>query len=161
MYLDQDCIPSILSHLRCFLQMMLHCSFVSFLNPKGLLPLLPLLGMYPDTENVLWKFLVWSLSHPQFAWQQCIHNSILYIIFKMLFCWMPIPIWISLFRVGWSRIKLLVLRNSMFVKVNLHSQSILLGFIEWCHPETEFCFKWKWNSVSVWLGNQILFRVET
>ena len=77
-----------------------HRSFVSLGNPKGLLPLLPLLGMHPYTENVFWKVLVRPAGHPQLAWKHCVRNPIVNIIFKMLFCWMIVPMGISSFRVG-------------------------------------------------------------
>ncbi len=50
-------------------------------------------------------------------------------------------------------------------QVSLYHRSVL-GFIELCNPETEFCFEWKcnsvlvswkWNSVSVWLRNGFPF----
>ncbi len=60
-------------------------SFVSLGKPKGLLPLLPLLGMHPYAEKVFWKVLVGPAGHPQSAWKHCVRNPIVNIIFKMLF----------------------------------------------------------------------------
>ncbi len=104
--------------------MPLHCSFVLLCNPKGLLHLLPLLSIHSGTDNFWRKVLVQPTSHPQLAWKHCIRSPIVDIIFKMLFCWMTVPVWISSFSVGQSRIWLLVLWNSLVVKVNLRSLSI-------------------------------------
>ena len=113
---------SILSHLCYFLQMPLHCTFVSLCDPKGLLSLL--LCMYPDTENVFRKFLICQPGHPQFSWEQSICNPIVDIVFKMHFSWMIIPVWISSFSGKRSRKQLLLLRNRLVVEFYLRSQFI-------------------------------------
>ena len=115
---------SILSHLCYFLQMPLHCTFVSLCDPKGLLSLLPLLCMYPDTENVFRKFLICQPGHPQFSWEHSICNPIVDIVFKMHFSWMIIPVWISSFSGRRSRKQLLLLRNRLVVEFYLRSQFI-------------------------------------
>ena len=115
---------STLSHLCCFLQMPLHCTFVSLCDPKGLLSLLSLLCMYPDTENVFRKFLICQPGHPQFSWEHSICNPIVDIVFKMHFSWMIIPVWISSFSGRRSRKQLLLLRNCLVVEFYLRSQLI-------------------------------------
>jgi len=113
---------STLSHLCYFLQMPLHCTFVSLCNPKGLLSLLLLLCMYPDTENVFRKFLICQPGHPQFSWEHSICNPIVDIVFKMHFSWMIILVWISSFSDRRSRKQLLLLRNRLVVEFYFRSQ---------------------------------------
>jgi hypothetical protein len=126
--------------------MLFHHSFVLLCDPKGLLSLLPLLCMYPDTENVFRIFLIWQPGHPQFTQEHSICNSIVCIVFKMLFSWMTIPVWISLFSGRQLRIRFLVLRNCLVVELYLRSQLIYFlletfevgwEILQWVHTKTE------------------------